>query len=406
MMNETKRSLAKLPVFGAFWSWTVVFTAILFGAFPLVLVIGALGEPTKSLFSMSGSALWTTIGPHLLLLSLASLGLSIYAIRCASRPFSILALILACCASIGSAFINGRILIATIEAGGSINPLSSLFLRSMTGDGPDETATFATIEGRPLQAAIYRPKNPASLAPILVYVHGGGFMIGSVTETDADLRWFADRGWLVVSVDYRLFPEGVPTWDLAPADVACALAWLKSNATEFGGDIGRLAILGDSAGGNLAINFAYANARGELESHCGQLPRANVVVVQYPAVDPLAIYEHGYPVPGFEPKMLLTGYLGGSPHALTERVSAISSYTYIHNRAPPTLIISPTKDGLVPSWSVVKFADLAQQAGVDVELVRIPFANHVYNQLAANSLGNQARRSITVRYLKEKGLAP
>jgi acetyl esterase/lipase len=172
------------------------------------------------------------------------------------------------------------------------------------------------------------------------------------------------------------------------------------------GDIGRLAYLGDSAGGNLAINLAYAAARGDMHTDCGAVPNGSAVVVQYPAVDPLAIYEHGYPVQGFEPRMLVTGYLGGSPHALPDRVRAVSSYTHLHDRAPPTLILAPEKDGLVPTWSVIRFAESARQSGIDVELVRIPFANHVYNQIAANSLGNQARRSITVRFLAERGLAP
>jgi len=56
----------------------------------------------------------------------------------------------------------------------------------------------------------------------------------------------------------------------------------------------------------------------------------------------------------------------------------------------------------VPSWSVFRFVDHARLAGVGIELVRIPFANHVYNQLAANSLGNQTRRSVTLRFLNER----
>lgn len=331
--------------------------ALLLAAIPLVFLTGGLRDPTKSLHGMLGSAPWTTVGPHLLLMSLIALGLSVYAFRCASRQLAILVLILVSCATIGSASITGRIIAATNLAGGTINPLSSLFLRSMAADGPDETVTVATIDGRPLQAAIYRPPPSSDTAPVLMYVHGGGFMTGSVTETDADLSWFADLGWLVVSVDYRLFPEGAPTWDLAPADVACGAAWLDSHAVRLGGDIARLAILGDSAGGNLAINLAYAAARGEVQSACGDVPVPSAVVVQYPAVDPLAIYEHGFPVRGFEPRMLVTGYLGGSPHALADRVRAVSSFTYLHDRAPPTLILSPAKDGLVPAWSVTRFAE-------------------------------------------------
>ena len=380
--------------------------AALLAATPFVLMTGAFRDPTGSLHGMLGSALWTTVGPHFLLLSLFALGLGIYAFRSAPRWLSVLALILASSASLGSTFIVGRIVAATSAAGGDINPVDSLFLQSMTAGGPDETATVATIEGRPLQAAIYRPPHAVGAAPILFYIHGGGFMTGSTTETDADLRWFANRGWLVVSADYRLFPEGSPTWDKAPADVACAAAWLGSHAARLGGDIGQLAYLGDSAGGNLAINLTYSAARGEVRTDCGDIPAARAVVVQYPAVDPLAIYAHGFPVRGFEPHMLVTGYLGGSPQALPERVRAVSSYTHVHDRAPPTLILAPEKDGLVPAWSVIRFAEHARQAGVDMELVRMPFANHVYNQLAAHSLGNQARRSITVRYLTERGLAP
>lgn len=392
---------------GAFRHYLAGLVAVLLAAIPLFLAVGALRDPTSSFHGMLGSALWTTLGPHLVLVGLVALGMGIYACRGGARRLAVVALTLAAAASIGSVVITGRIIAATSAAGGQANPLSGLLLRSMLAGGPDETVTVATVDGRPLRAAIYRPRPSKGDAPILLYVHGGGFMTGSVTETDADLRWFADLGWLVVSADYRVFSEGVPTWDRAPADVACAAAWLASNAARYGGDIQRLAYLGDSAGGNLAINLGYAVSRGEVHTDCGAIvPAPRAVVVQYPAVDPLAIYEHGYPVRGFEPRMLVAGYLGGDPHALPARVRAVSSYTYLDERAPPTLILAPEKDGLVPSWSVYRFAEHARRAGVDVELVRIPFANHVYNQIAANSIGNQARRSITVRYLGEHGLAP
>jgi hypothetical protein len=60
----------------------------------------------------------------------------------------------------------------------------------------------------------------------------------------------------------------------------------------------------------------------------------------------------------------------------------------------------------VVSDGVYAFVDKAKAAGVDIEMVRIPFANHVYNQVAANSIGNQARLTITEHYLKIRGLGP
>lgn len=273
-------------------------------------------------------------------------------------------------------------------------------------NGADKVIEFSRVNGQILRAAIYKPAQADGDAPVMLYIHGGGFKSGSFVETDADLRWFADQGWLVISAEYRLWTEELATWDLAIKDIACAAVWVKENASAYGGNIGKFAVLGDSAGGNLAINYAYGAAVDQLQSDCsGDLPVPDAVIVQYPAVDPVAIYEDGFPVPGFEPEMLVRGYLGGTPDEHPERVQAVSSYRYLTAKAPATLIIEPEKDGLVPSQSVYRFADQARLAGVDIELVRIPFASHVYNQLAYNSIGNQARLSITKRYLLERGLA-
>ncbi|MBN9021091.1 MAG: hypothetical protein J0H08_03165, partial [Rhizobiales bacterium] len=102
----------------------------------------------------------------------------------------------------------------------------------------------------------------------------------------------------------------------------------------------------------------------------------------------------------------MMGYIGGTPEEFPDRIKAISSATYISKKAPPTLVIEPEKDGLVVSDGVYGFVDAARAGGVDIEMVRIPFANHVYNQIAANSIGNQARLTITEHYLQSRGLAP
>ena len=147
-------------------------------------------------------------------------------------------------------------------------------------------------------------------------------------------------------------------------------------------------------------------AKGNNQSACGVVPGPAAVVVQYPAVDPLAIYEQGYPIPGFEPKMLVSGYIGGAPQELPDRVRAVSSVTYLSDQAPATLILAPEKDSIVPFSSVHRFAEQARLAGVDIELVVMPFSNHVYNQMASGSMGNQARLTITKRYLFEQELWP
>ena len=299
----------------------------------------------------------------------------------------------------GSGWIVGSIVAATLSAGGDIRPLRALTLGTMSGPAPDATETIATVEGERLQAAIYLPGGLGP-APVAVYVHGGGFIGGTRTETASDLRWFADRGWLVLSIDYRLFRAGHPTWDKAAPDAACGLVWARENASRLGGDPARIVLMGDSAGGNLAINVAYAAAQGRAVSSCGGRVTAPLAVaVQYPAVDPIAIYERGFPIPGFEPAMLMQGFIGGTPEQYPDRVASVSSATWLTPEAPPTLVVSPDRDSLVVSDSVRAFAARAASAGVSIELVRIPFANHIFNQIAAGSLGNQAGLTIRQRFL-------
>jgi len=376
------------------------------GVAVLALALGAFLDPTSSYFATTWSSLWTTFGPHFAVVAILATALAVIGWRWGPRWLGRIATSLAAASLLAAGFIVGSIMAAAASAGGSVNPVSGLVLGKMAVPAPDTTEVVAHTDGQDLTVAIYRPPTGAKHAPVFLYIHGGGFMIGTNTETAADLRWFADRGWAVFSIDYRLFTAGHPTWDKAPADVACGLAWVSANAARYGGDPARIVLLGDSAGGNLAINLAYGIARGDMQSPCGSLVRPQAVVVQYPAVDPAAVYARGYPVPGFEPQMLMAGYVGGTPEQYPDRVQAISSATYLSDKAPPTLIIEPERDGLVVSDSVYAFADKARAAGIDVELVRIPFANHIYNQIAQGSIGNQARLTITQHYLQSRGLAP
>lgn len=98
---------------------------------------------------------------------------------------------------------------------------------------------------------IYRPRPSETPLPVLVWLHGGGFVIGGLDTADRICRYFAKYAdCIVVSVDYRLAPEH--KFPAAVEDACAALAWVSAHATEIGGDDGRIAIGGDSAGGNLA----------------------------------------------------------------------------------------------------------------------------------------------------------
>ena len=103
---------------------------------------------------------------------------------------------------------------------------------------------------------VYRPSGAREAAlPALLYFHGGGHVIGSVTTHDGVGRSLcAQSGCLVISVDYRMGPEH--RFPAAVEDAWAALSWLAEHGAEIGADTARLAVGGDSAGGNLATVLA------------------------------------------------------------------------------------------------------------------------------------------------------
>lgn len=98
---------------------------------------------------------------------------------------------------------------------------------------------------------VYTPRRPAGPAPVLVWFHGGGHVVGSLESYDTLCRQLAAQsGCLLVSVDYRLAPEH--KFPAAVEDSFAALTWVAENAAAIGADPDRIAVGGDSAGGNLA----------------------------------------------------------------------------------------------------------------------------------------------------------
>jgi acetyl esterase len=118
----------------------------------------------------------------------------------------------------------------------------------------------ASVEGRsiagpggPMSLRLYAPQRAlASPLPLLLYVHGGGWVIGDLDTHDAVCRRLChDTGMKVVAVNYRLAPEH--SFPAAPDDVEAALRWVHANAAELGCDAQRIAVAGDSAGAQLAL---------------------------------------------------------------------------------------------------------------------------------------------------------
>jgi acetyl esterase len=171
---------------------------------------------------------------------------------------------------------------------GGLDPQADALLTAISAEGPSPTAALTPSQARAsflrpswlvtpremaavrdlsipgpagdLRLRTYHPHGGRPL-PVLVFFHGGGFVVGSLDEFDAFCTILADgAGCVVVSVDYRLAPEG--KFPAAPEDAIAALCWVAAHADEIDGDPCRIAVAGDSAGGNLAAVAALA-ARDE-----------------------------------------------------------------------------------------------------------------------------------------------
>ncbi|WP_214105385.1 alpha/beta hydrolase [Acrocarpospora catenulata] len=364
--------------------------------------------PGHSLLQEYVGMLWTNAASRLVVLAVVGLLLALAVRRPWSRP-RIAIVVVALVAVTGSVGQVVRIAIATATAGGSVNPFAELFPGAAASPAPDVTEIYHRADGRDLTVSVWKPESGGGPAPVIFNIHGGGWMDqnGNGTEQAAafgpEAAWYAERGWLAVSVDYRLSDDDHATWDESPADVACALIWTARNAGRFGGDGSRIAVLGGSAGGNLAINLAYSAAQGSAVSSCGgKVPVPAAVVATVPVVDPRNAYDHGVPIPGSEPKHFIGNYIGGTPEDHPDRIAAISSATYLTGHAPPTLIIEPEEDGFIPSEAVFAFAEQARQAGVDVTVAGLPVINHF--PFTYDTMANQAIRTITAAFLDRQPL--
>jgi acetyl esterase/lipase len=145
---------------------------------------------------------------------------------------------------------------------------------------PGVTTTERTIPGvvGPLTVRVHAPVVRPGPRPLIVHLHGGGWVLGSTEGYDPLCTGLAhDLGAVVVSVDYRMAPE-----DPAPAateDAIAATAWLAEHASEVGADADApVAVIGDSAGGNLAALVASA-------ARAGVVPPLAAQVLIYPATD-------------------------------------------------------------------------------------------------------------------------
>jgi len=228
-----------------------------------------------------------------------------------------------------------------------------------------------------LGVRVYRPRDLGATAPAVVYFHGGGFVLGGLTSHDRVCRALAhDARCVVIAVDYRLAPEHA--FPAAADDATEAFRWVVRESARLGVDPARIAVAGDSAGGNLAAVVAL-DTRADAQRPCFQ-------ALVYPVVDNTRSFPSA--------RIMAEGFL------LTEASIAAFRAAYVpdvslwqHPRASPWF--APDVAGLPPA--VVQtagfdplrdegeaYAGRLRDAGVAVEARRYPSLIHGYINLTGS----------------------
>ena len=268
--------------------------------------------------------------------------------------------------------------------------------------GPKWVDLFAVSDhmiqqkGLSIPIRIYTPINSPSLLPVLVFYHGGGMVIGDLDSYDTLCRQLARQsGCIVVSVAYRLAPEN--TFPAAVDDAFAATEWVSENALSFKGDATRLAVGGDSAGGNLAAVVSL------LARDHKTLNIAYQVLI-YPATASHADYESqlkfakGYFLERPTILWFHECYLRNDDDRLDFRYAPLRAKD--HSGLPPALVIVADHDPLRDEG--VAYATCLRNSGVDTTLKEYQGMIHPFLSLAGVlDQGQQAITYVAIQ-LKER----
>lgn len=232
--------------------------------------------------------------------------------------------------------------------------------------------------GRRNQLDIWRrPDLPKDgRAPVLLQVHGGAWVIGNKDQQAMPLMaHMADRGWICVSINYRLSPRA--TWPDHIVDVKRAIAWIKDNIADYGGDPDFVAITGGSAGGHLSSLAALTPNLAEFQPGFEDADTSVVAAVPF-----YGVYDwtnrDGTGRSDMD-DMLTDLVLKVSKADDPELWDHASSMTWVNADAPPFMVVHGSNDALVPVEQARSFVQMMRAVSKEtVAFVELPGAQHAF----------------------------
>ena len=246
-----------------------------------------------------------------------------------------------------------------------------------------QDVTFRQTETRILKLDVYRPTSaPLSDSghPAIMAVHGGSWRSGDKGQYFNNLyHHLAGQGYVVFDVQYRFSQEA--HWPAQYDDVSAALHWIVDHAGDYGVDANRLALMGRSAGGYLALHAAYRAA-----------PELGIkAVVSYYAPVDLRLWP-------LYPGSIGVLLMGGLPHEMPERFADAAVTSHVSENSPPTMLIHGHKDSVVPMLHSQVLHEALGQFKVPSVILSVPWGQHGFDGILGGP-GAQMTQSHLDRFL-------
>lgn len=230
--------------------------------------------------------------------------------------------------------------------------------------------TYKTVGGQPLTLALYFPSNhnpKVDRRAAVLFIHGGGWGTGNPDMFAPHCRYFAARGLVGMTVQYRLTKQPGVTVFNCIADVRSCMRWIRRHAGELGVATNRIAAAGDSAGGHLAACLGLIEGLDEPGEDTSVHARADAMILYNPVID--TTLPDGWDMARFG---------GKAGAAVANRAREFSPINHVRAGAPPTLVIHGTADTVTPiAWSE-RFVKAMQDAGNSVEFTKLDGRKHAF----------------------------
>ena len=238
---------------------------------------------------------------------------------------------------------------------------------------------YSTAEGRDLRLDVFRPAARREGCPVLVQIHGGGWVTGDRRlEARPLIARMAAQGWVVVSIDYRVGRRA--KWPDHIIDVNTALVWVREHVAEYGGDPDFVAVTGGSAGGHLAALAALS--QGDVE----YLPPSGTPAVIRACVPFYGVYdfENSLGLRASAEQRLSADWsvVKAKQTDVPEVFTQATPLARVHEGAPPFLVVQGTSDNLVTTAESRAFADrLRTTSRATVAYAEVPRGQHEFDAL-------------------------